>query len=258
MPGIDVEVRAAVSAIERAPGVPVLNGAGIHVAAGSSHGIVGGSASGKTTLVRAILGREALRSGSVRVGGFRLPLATAEARRTFARVVGFVPQDAPGSLDPSMPVGRAVVEGLRVHGLVRPRDLRGAAIDLLRRVGMDEPAMDRLPGELSGGQCQRVCIARAIATGPTLLVADEPTSALDPLLQARVLDLIAALKAWSGATLLLVSHSLGVVRRVCDQVTVLDAGRVAETGPVARVLAEPSHPHTRRLVEAEPTIRPRT
>ena len=125
-----------------------------------------------------------------------------------------------------MAVWRSVTEGLRIAGRVSRRDARVAADGLLARVGLEPNLADRLPSELSGGQCQRVCIARAIAEGPGLIVADEPTSALDPLVQKDILELLADVRAASGATLLLVSHDADVVRCLCDSVTTIESGRV--------------------------------
>ena len=255
MRGVAVDVRAAVTVLERAPATPILDGLDFHASAGSRHGIVGGSGSGKTTLARALLGRVALRSGTLRVGDFDVP-PPARARLAFARTVGLIAQDAVGSLDPVAPVWRSVVEGVRLQGsLGGRREARELALTLFRRVGLADDLLDRLPSQLSGGQCQRVGIARALATRPGLLVADEPTSALDPFLQARVLDLLEEIRAECGATLVLVAHSLAIVRSRCDDVTVLHAGRAVETGPVGRVLGAPSHPRTRALVGAEPSLR---
>ena len=248
MPGLPVEVRAAVTVLDRAPGRPVLDGVDLSVAAGGRHGIVGGSGSGKTTLGRIILGRALLRSGSVRVGDLAPPGTGRAGRLAFAASVGHVPQDAVGSLDPSWPVWRSVVEPLRLQG--RADAARSRAAGLFRDSGLDKALLDRLPRELSGGECQRVCIARAMACGPGLVVADEPTSALDPLVQAQVLDLVAS-AATAGTTVVLIAHRLRLVRARCDTVTVLCEGRVVEAGPVDRVLADPRHPHTRALIDAE-------
>jgi ABC-type glutathione transport system ATPase component len=226
MSGVAIEVRGAVSAARRGDGRPVLDGVDLVVAPGARHGIVGASGSGKTSLLRAVLGRLPLAAGAVLVDGVPVHAATAAQRVAVARRTGFVPQDARGSLDPSMAVWRSVTEGLRLAGRLARRDARAAAAGLLERVGLDPDLADRLPHELSGGQCQRVCIARAIAEGPGLIVADEPTSALDPLVQKGILELLADVRAAAGATLLLVSHDADVVRCLCDTVTTIESGRV--------------------------------
>jgi len=226
MSGVGIEVRGAVSVARRSDGRPVLDGIDLIVAPGDRHGIVGDSGSGKTSLLRAILGRLPLATGVIRVDGVPVSAATPAQRGAVARRIGFVPQDAQGALDPSMAVWRSVTEGLRIAGRVSRRDARVAADGLLARVGLEPNLADRLPSELSGGQCQRVCIARAIAEGPGLIVADEPTSALDPLVQKDILELLADVRAASGATLLLVSHDADVVRCLCDSVTTIESGRV--------------------------------
>lgn len=251
MPGVDVSVRSALVAFGPDAEAPAVVGVDLKVKAGSCHGIVGESASGKTTLVRAILGQLRLKSGSVRVGDFQLPVKGGSNAAAFARTVGWIPQDATGSLDPTMSVWRSVTEGMRIHARLSRTEARLAATRLLEQVGLTEYHLERLPGTLSGGQCQRVCIARAIATGPRLLVADEPLSALDPLVQVQILDLLKDIQAESGVTFIMVSHSIGSVRAFCDEVTVLHEGRAAESGPVEEILANPQHPHTRELIEAE-------
>jgi peptide/nickel transport system ATP-binding protein len=187
------------------------------------------------------------------VGTFAVPPAEGD-RLAFAAAVGFVAQDAAGSLDPSMPAWRSVTEGARIQGRVRRRSARDLAAELFRRVDLSPDLLDRLPGELSGGQCQRVAIARAVALGPGLIVADEPTSALDPIVQAGVMALLDEVRAACGATLLLVSHSLALARRHAEEVSVVHRGRVVETGAADRVLRDPAHERTRALLAAEPAF----
>lgn len=247
MSGLDIEARGLV--------LPCASTRGPFdwaVAAGSCHALVGESGSGKTTLIRVLLGQVAPRDGTVRVGPFFPPGRNREERLAFSRAVAFIPQDAVGSLDPLWPAWRLVTEPLVIHGVVRGRAaLRARAASLLREVGLRPEHLDRRPHQLSGGQCQRLCVARALASSPGLVLADEPVSALDPVLQAEVLSLLAWLRGRTGATLVLVSHALGLVQAAADRVTVMAGGRVVETGPVDHVLAAPSHPATRALVEAE-------
>ena len=251
MPGLDVRVRGAVTAFGARDGSPALDGADLDVEPGSCHAIVGESASGKSTLARVVLGSVGLRAGSARAGPFEHPLRSPADRRSFGRSVGWVAKDATGSLDPRRPVWWSITEGARFHGLATRSGARAAAVDLLRRVDLPGDLADRVPAELSGGQCQRVCIARAIACGPSLLVADEPLSALDPILQVEVLRLLGSIGGGGGLTLVLVSHGLAAVRAFCDTVTVMSRGRAVESGPAGRVLAEPMHPATQALVRAE-------
>lgn len=247
MSGLDLEVRGAVLPVTSDPAPFDWT-----VAAGTCHALVGESGSGKTTLLRVLLGQVAPRSGTVRVGPFPLPWRDRRERLAFARAVALIPQDAVETLDPTWPAWRLVTEPLVIHRLVsNRRDLRERAVALLREVGLGAEHLDRRPRQLSGGQCQRLCIARALASSPGLVLADEPVSALDPVLQVEVLSLLARLRERTGATLVLVSHALGLVQAAADHVTVMAGGRVVETGPVMQVLAAPRHPATRSLVRAE-------
>ncbi len=253
MSGLDIQVTGAVLpvALDPSPFDWI-------VAAGTCHGLVGESGSGKTTLLRVILGQVALRRGAVRVGPFRLPWRDRGERIAFARAVAFIPQDAVQSLDPTWPAWRLVTEPLVIHGVVSRRaDLRQRAAALLREVGLGTEHLDRRPHQLSGGQCQRLCIARAIALSPGLVLADEPVSALDPVRQDEVLSLLAGLRKRTGATLVLVSHTLGLVQAAADHVTVMAGGRAVESGLTQEVLSAPRHPATLALVQAESGFTPK-
>jgi ABC-type glutathione transport system ATPase component len=251
MPGIDVDVRHLVVQRAGSPGAPILDDVSLDVPAGARHGLVGASGSGKTTLLRVLLGRVRSDRGSVRIGRFTLPVGRGGASLAFARSIGWIPQDAPGALDPSMTVRSLIEEGIALHDPVPRREREACVASLLREVGLPPDVLDRAPGELSGGQAQRVCIARALSTRPGLFLADEPTSSLDPRLQIQVLDRIHAVCESRGTTLVLVAHSLGVVRRYCRTVSVLDCGRIVERGLVATVLEHPQHQKTRELLDAE-------
>ncbi len=247
MGGLDIEVRGATLPVGGDPTPFEWT-----VRAGTCHALVGESGSGKTTLIRAVLGQVPLRRGTIRVGPFAPPLRERRERLAFSRAVVEVPQDATGSLDPLWPAWRLVTEPLVIHGVLRGRTrLRERALSLLREVGLGPEHLDRRPRQLSGGQCQRVCIARALAISPGLVLADEPVSALDPVLQAEVLRLLAWLRERTGATLVLVSHSLSLVRAAADYVTVMAEGRAVESGPTSEVLSAPRHPATRALLDAE-------
>jgi peptide/nickel transport system ATP-binding protein len=258
VPGIaqsaGVEVRGLVVP-RAAPGLPpILDRVSLDVAPGERRGLVGPSGSGKSTLLRALLGRVPVAAGTVRVGDLAVPGTDRASRRALARTVAWIPQDAAGALDPGMTAARAVAEGLRIHGTASGRDADRLAREWLARVGLPAGAADRPPGELSGGQAQRVALARALAPGPGLVLADEPTSALDPLVAARMLHLLFDLCDSSGATVVLVAHALGLVRRWCGSVTVLQDGQVAEQGTVAQVLDRPGHEVTRALLAAEVSV----
>lgn len=162
-------------------------------------------------------------------------------------------QDPYASLDPRMRIGRTVGEPLRA--LRVPGDHAALVAEALHRVDLPDDAADRFPHEFSGGQRQRIAIARAVVHRPALLVGDEPMSALDVVVRARVIDLLDRLTEDLGMTLVLVSHDVGVVQRLCDRVAVMDAGRIVEQGPVT-LLDDPRHDVTRGLVAAAPTLPP--
>ena len=222
---------------------------------GSALGIIGESGSGKSTLVRLLLALDAPTTGSVTFAG-RPVDATASARRLhwLRRETGIVFQDPYASLDPRMSVGRIVAEPLWALGI--EGDHRARVAEVLEDVGLHPDAATRYPHEFSGGQRQRIALARAIAHRPRLLVGDEPLSALDVTVRAQILELLAHLRARDGLTLVMVSHDIGVVQSLCDQVLVLKDGAVVEEGPTEKVLLQPQAAYTRRLLAAIPTIDP--
>ncbi|MGM9380658.1 ATP-binding cassette domain-containing protein [Streptomyces antibioticus] len=216
---------------------------------GRSLGVVGESGSGKSTLARLLLALERPDSGTVEYRGRpvrqgRLPW--------FRREVQVVLQDPMGSLDPRATVRDIVAEPLECLKVAGDHDDR--VDELLRAVALDPSVRDRYPHEFSGGQRQRIAIARALAPGPKVLVGDEPLSALDVSVRAQILALLEDLAEAYGLTLLLVSHDIGVVRRLCTDVLVMKDGRAVEQGPAAAVLTEPQHPYTRSLLAAVPRL----
>jgi ABC-type glutathione transport system ATPase component len=158
------------------------------------------------------------------------------------------------SLDPRRPVGRQIADGYVIHRLGGSSAARERVAELLTLVGLDPTGAQRLPHEFSGGQRQRIAIARALATSPDFVVADEPVSALDVSIQAQVLNLLADLRARFGLALLLISHDLHIVRHICERVVVMYSGRIIEEGRTADVFRAPSHPYTRALIAATPSI----
>jgi len=237
------------SLLRPAPVVEALRGISFTVEAGRSLGIVGESGSGKSTLARLVMALEAPTEGSVRLLGRDLnALPAAEliaARRDFQMVF----QDPYGSLDPRQRVARIVAEPLIGVPEAQARQRVAEALDA---VGLRPGDADKYPHEFSGGQRQRIAIARALITRPKLIVADEPVSALDVSVQAQVLNLLADLQAEFGVTYLFISHDLAVVDHVCDEVAVMQAGRIVEYGPTERVLQQPAHAYTRALLAAIP------
>ncbi len=228
----------------------------LDVRAGSALGIIGESGSGKSTLVRLLLGLDRPTAGTVTVDG-REVRATASARELhwLRRRTGIVFQDPYASLDPRMSVGRIVAEPLWALGI--EGDRRTRVREVLADVGLDASAADRYPHEFSGGQRQRIALARAIVHRPGILVGDEPLSALDVTVRAQILEVLRDLRRREGMTLLLVSHDIGVVQNLCDEVVVVKDGRIVEEGPTEKVLLQPQAAYTRRLLASVPLIDPR-
>ena len=239
--------------------VAAVRGVDLVLPRGRAVALVGESGSGKSVTARALIGltggvvtADELRIAGHDVAGLGERGSRAERawRRIRGRVVGTVLQDALGSLDPLRRVGAEVADAAR---------LAGTAVDvpaLLESVGLDPAAARRRPDELSGGMRQRALIAAALAADPEVVVADEPTTALDTTRQAVVLDLLRA-RVDAGGSLLFITHDLGAARRVADDVVILDAGRVVETGPFRTVMADPASTEGRRLVASVPWGRPR-
>ncbi len=238
-----------------APDVLALAGVSFALHAGKSLGVVGESGSGKSTLARLVMALEAPSAGHVRLEGVDLhTLAPAELRRKRASLQ-MVFQDPYGSLDPRRTVLQTVAEPLAVlHGAGRAEQ-RERAIEALDAVGLRAADLAKYPHEFSGGQRQRIAIARALITRPRLIVADEPVSALDVSVQAQVLNLMQDLQERWGVTYLLISHDLAVVGLVCDEVIVLNEGRIVEQGRPDTLFRTPQHPYTQRLLAAVPGIK---
>ncbi|PRI12467.1 dipeptide ABC transporter ATP-binding protein [Leucobacter massiliensis] len=220
-------------------------------------GLVGESGSGKSTIGRAIGGLEAIAAGSVRVLGAEMRRLRGRSLRELRRRIGFVFQDPAASFNSFMTVEECIVEPLRVHR--EPGGTaayRARAAELLDAVELPAGFATRYPFELSGGQRQRVGLARALALRPELVIADEPTSALDVSVQARVLEIFTALQAELGFAALFISHDLAVVELLAHRVGVLRRGELVELGPTERVLHEPRHEYTQRLIAAVPVPDP--
>jgi oligopeptide transport system ATP-binding protein len=254
---LDVRFEVGGGLFRRSRALHAVQDVSFSLARGEALGIVGESGSGKSTLVRAALRLQRPSAGSVTWLGRSVERETSAALRSARVDRQMVFQDPIASLDPRMTVRDILFEPFAVHRPAVCRTERErAAVRMLERVAMPARALDRYPHEFSGGQCQRIAIARAMILEPALLVCDEAVSALDMAVQAQVLALIADLRRERGTAVLFVSHSLAVVQSVCDRVLVLYLGRVVEEGPVSRVLGNPQHPYTRELVAAVPVLDP--
>jgi oligopeptide/dipeptide ABC transporter ATP-binding protein len=234
-----------------------VDGVDLEVGAGEAVGVVGESGAGKTLLALSILGLLPDRGASIQAGSsirFRgeelVGMAPHRLRQIRGGEIAMVFQETSTSLNPLLSVGFQVREAVELHRGMRGPAAKEEVVRLLREVGIPDPGRRAraLPHELSGGMRQRVMIAMALAGRPSLLVADEPTSALDVTVQAQILDLIRRVREERGMGLILISHDLGVVARVCQRIAVLYAGKILEVGPTAEVLSRPLHPYTRGLL----------
>ncbi|MEO3386855.1 ATP-binding cassette domain-containing protein [Mesorhizobium sp. CAU 1741] len=232
-----------------------LDDVSLTIAKGASFGLVGESGSGKTTLTRCILRLDTLTSGAIRFDGKDIhALSAAEMRRLRAQVQ-IVFQDPYASLNPRMTIHDIVAEPLVIHRDVMAlssRQRTERVVELLLQVGLETEHLFRYPHEFSGGQRQRIGIARALAVRPELLILDEPTSALDVSVQADVLNLLHRLQQELGLTYFFISHDLGVIRYICDDVAVIYRGKIVEQGPVAEIFDSPQNEYTRMLLDAMP------
>ncbi len=220
--------------------------------AGRSLGIVGESGSGKSTLARLVMALETPSAGQVWLDGQDLHALDAASLRRMRMQIQMVFQDPYGSLDPRRTVQQTVSEPLALLQGAGKDEQRRRTAEVLEAVGLQPGDGAKYPHEFSGGQRQRIAIARALVTRPRLIVADEPVSALDVSVQAQVLNLMQDLQDAHGLTYLFISHDLSVIDLVCDDVVVLQSGRIVEQGPADQVFRDPQHAYTRRLIDAVP------
>ena len=226
------------------------------VGSGRTLGIVGESGSGKTTAARAVVGLVARNRGEMRLRGEDLARRVEDRTSDQRAAMRMVFQNPTSSLNPKLPIRHAILRSLRKFAGLSRRQSRERAVELLEAVGLDPNYLNRPPGELSGGEQQRVALAGAFAANPDLIVADEAVSALDVSVQAQVLNLLQAHQSEEGTSYIFISHDLGVVRYVSDDIMVLYAGHVAESGPADLVLKAPYHPYTEALLSAAPVPDP--
>ena len=229
--------------------VHAVDGVSLSIPEGQIFGLVGESGSGKSTLAQIMVRLIEPTSGHLVYRGQPVDRLDAPGRRAFRQNVQMVFQDTHSSLNPRKRIRRALSEPLSARGAPATP---AALARLLDQVGLDPALLTRFPHELSGGQRQRVGIARALAMEPTILVADEPVSSLDVSLQGQIINLLQDLNRTLGLTIVLISHDLAVVARICGSLAVMNRGQVVEQGTPGRVLVDPEHPYTKALLAAVP------
>lgn len=240
--------------------VRLLDGISLTVERGKILGLVGESGSGKSLTALAALGLLPLIGGRITAGAVRFDgqdmgaMSASERRALRGRRIGFVSQNPMTALDPVQRIGEQIDVVSRMHLGLTKAEARKRTLELMTQLRIPEAAAvaDSWPHQLSGGMKQRIVIAMALAGDPDLIIADEPTTALDVTVQAQIIQILAALVRERGVALLLITHDMGVVAQLCDQVAVLYAGRQAEEGPAAPIFAAPAHPYTRALIGCIP------
>ncbi|GGU99247.1 hypothetical protein GCM10010275_42620 [Streptomyces litmocidini] len=235
----------------RSAPIRAVDGVGFDLAAGETLGLVGESGCGKSTTGRTIVRLLEPTAGSVSYDGRDISHLSQRQLKPLRRDIQMVFQDPHSSLNPRQTVARIISDPLLVQGS-SAAEARERAVGLMELVGLIPEHIDRYPHEFSGGQAQRIGIARALATSPRLVVADEPVSALDVSVQAQIVNLMERLQRELGLAYLFIAHDLSVVKRVCDRVAVMYLGRIVEIGDKERVYGAPEHPYTRALLSAVP------
>lgn len=235
--------------------VQAVDSVDLELRAGQTLGLVGESGSGKSTVARLVMGLYPPDDGEIRLAGKDLVSASASEQRMARRRMQMVFQNPYGSLLPHYTVGGNITEPLRLQKTGTTGERRDKAVELLELVGLGADDLQRYPQQFSGGQQQRIAIARALITDPEILVCDEPTSALDTSIQAQIMELLADLQQRLGLTVLLISHNLAVIETISDQVMVMRQGRIVESGEKSQVFGSPQHEYTQQLLEAVLPIR---
>jgi oligopeptide/dipeptide ABC transporter ATP-binding protein len=232
--------------------VKAVDGISFAIKSGECLGLVGESGCGKTTVGRTILRLVEPTAGSVTFDNVDVAQASRKALKTLRRDMQIIFQDPYSSLDPRVPVGESVGEGLLIHGMKDGRERHALVLDMMRKVGLEEYHVRRYPHEFSGGQRQRIGIARALALQPRFIICDEPVSALDVSIQSQVLNLLRDLQHELGLTYLFIAHNLSVVEHISDRVAVMYLGKMAELTAREELFRNPLHPYTQALMSAIP------
>lgn len=219
-------------------------------------GLVGESGSGKTTLARVLLSLTKMTDGEVIIDGVELSKATKKDMDKLHREIAVVFQDPASNLNPRETVESSIMRPMIIHGVPRA-EAKQKAREVLEMVKMDLRYLDSFPHQLSGGQLQRIAIARALALSPKIMILDEPTSALDVSVQAQILNLLLDLQEEMGLTYLIITHDLNVIKYISDKIAVMYLGKLVEFGPTEEVADAPSHPYTKGLMDAAPILDPR-
>ena len=232
-------------------------GVSLTVGKGETLGLVGESGCGKSTLGRAVLQLRRPTDGTVTFDGTELTTLGSEAMRLMRQRLQLIFQDPIASLNPRRCIGDIIAEPLVIAGVTDKAERERRVREVMVAVGLDpDAAIGRLPHEFSGGQCQRICIARALILEPELVICDEPVSALDVSIRAQILNLLEEMKRRYGLTLLFIAHDLAVVKAVSDRIAVMYLGKLCEIGPTERLFEKPAHPYTALLLEAIPVPAP--
>ena len=235
-----------------------VDGVSFDIMSGETLGVVGESGCGKSTLARAMLNLIPATSGSIAWQGQLIQGADKNAWHTVRKSVQMIFQDPLASLDPRMTIGRIIAEPLRTHHPSMATDeVMHKVRAMMARVGLTEQQINRYPHEFSGGQCQRIGIARALVLEPKLVICDEPVSALDVSIQAQIINLLKELQAQMGLALVFIAHDLAVVKHISQRIMVMYLGRVVELADKEALYADPRHPYTQALLSAIPVPDPR-
>lgn len=235
--------------------VDVVHGVNLRISRGETLAVVGESGSGKTTLAMALCGLAPVLDGEIEFCGASIPKGKDNFLQTDHRRIALMFQDPVGSLSPRMTVRKALEEPFRIHGERTDRSGQ-SALELLSMVGLSIDFANRYPHQLSGGQARRVCLARALAQRPDLLIADEPTAGLDVSIQGEVLNLFTELQQQLGLGILIITHNLNIVRHVAEHMAIMYLGRFVEQGVSEQVFRQPRHPYTAALLAANPSTDP--